>query len=85
MSEIVRMANDIARFHVAFEEEEAKQMFSEHINKFWAPVMRTKLFEQILSSPDIFNPLVVKSADMIKCDKHNPITPVILDKSGTGG
>ena len=44
-SHLVHMANDIARFHQAFSEDEAMQMVAEHINKNWAPSMRQKLFE----------------------------------------
>lgn len=79
------MANDIAVFHSSFPEEEAKQMLSEHINKFWAPPLRTKLFEQITTDPSVFHQLVLSSASMVKCSKHNPIKPIFIDKGGTGG
>lgn len=85
MSDIVRMANDIAGFHTSFPEGEAKQMVSEHINKFWPPSLRTKFFEQINADPSVFHPLIVASSGMVKCNQHNPINPVFVEKGGTGG
>lgn len=85
MNEIVRMANDIATFHSSFPEDEAKQMLAEHLNKFWAPPLRTKFFEQLAADPTAFHPLAVASASMIKCNQHNPIKPVFVEKGGTGG
>lgn len=85
MNNIVRMANDIAGFHTSFSEDEAKQMVSEHINKFWAPPLRTKLFEQIAADPSVFHPLIIACSSMVKCEQHNPIKPVFVEKGGTGG
>lgn len=82
---LVRMANDIAIFHQSFPEDEAMQMVSEHINKFWAPSMRRQLFEVFQSKPDVFNNLVAKCLRKISCSTYNPIIADIRERSGTGG
>lgn len=84
MLDVVRMANDIARFHESFPESEAVKMFAEHINKFWPPMMRERFFDVLGTEGDQFRPLVVKSSHLVRCEKHNPIN-VDIDKSGTGG
>lgn len=85
MIEIIRMANDIAKFHTAFPPEEAVQMIAEHLNKFWAPALRFKFFELLQTQKADFHPLVVDSAAFVRCDKSNPIDRPIMDLSGTGG
>lgn len=82
---IVHMANDIARFHQSFAEDEAMQMVAEHINKNWAPSMRQKLFEKFQERPSEFNNLIAKSLLKINCAKYNPNKTEIRDKEGTGG
>ncbi len=82
---LIRMANDIAVFHQSFSEDEAMQMVSEHINKFWAPSMRRQLFEVFLGHPDAFNNLIAKSLRKISCSTYNPILADIRERSGTGG
>lgn len=82
---LARMANDIATFHQTFSEDEAMQMVSEHINKFWAPAMRQKLFEEFQHQPETFNNLVAKSLLRINCSKYNPVRPVFREQHGTGG
>jgi len=84
-SNLTRMANDIALFHQSFSEDEAMQMVSEHINKFWAPSMRQRLFEEFQNDPGAFNNLIAKSLLKINCAKYNPFRNEIRDKDGTGG
>ena len=84
-SNLVRMANDIATFHQSFTEDEAMQMVSEHINKFWAPAMRQRLFEEFQDHPGVFNNLIAKSLLRINCDKYNPVKAVFRERHGTGG
>lgn len=81
---IIRMANDIAIFHTSFPEEDGKRMVAEHINKFWAPPMRTKLFDLIETDADKFHPLALASAEFVYCAIKNPIK-LVIDRSGTGG
>lgn len=82
---LIRMANDIAVFHQSFSEDEALQMVSEHINKFWAPSMRRQLFEVFRSNPEDFNTLIARCLRKVSCRIYNPITPDIRERSGTGG
>ncbi len=82
---LVQMANDIARFHQSFPEDEAMQLVSEHINKSWAPSMREKLFEEFQEHPQDFSALIAKSLLKINCAKYNPVKTEIRDKQGTGG
>ena len=82
---LTQMANDIARFHESFPEDEAMQMVSEHINKFWAPSMRQRLFEEFQNDPGAFNNLIAKSLLRVRCQKYNPVKPVFHEHHGTGG
>lgn len=82
---LVRMANDIASFHQTFTEDEAMQMVAEHINKFWTPAMRQKLFEAFQDDPAAFNNLIAKSLLRINCHLYNPVKPVFHEQHGTGG
>jgi len=82
---LIRMANDIAAFHHSFSEDEAMQMVSEHINKFWTPAMRQRLFESFQDDPGAFNNLIAKSLRRINCHKFNPVRPVFQEQHGTGG
>ena len=82
---LTQMANDIAKFHESFPEDEAMQMVAEHINKNWAPSMRQKLFEEFQEHPSDFNNLIAKSLLKINCAKYNPFRNEIRDKDGTGG
>lgn len=81
---LVHMANDIARFHQSFPEDEAMQMVAEPINKNWAPSMRQKLFEEFQDHPTEFDNLIAKSLLRINCDKYNPIKAQFREKDGTG-
>lgn len=82
---LVHMANDIARFHQSFPEDEAMQMVAEHINKNWAPSMRQKLFEEFQDHPTEFDNLIAKSLLRVNCDKYNPIKAQFRERDGTGG
>lgn len=82
---IIRMANDIARFHESYPEDEGMQMLSEHLNKFWHASMRTRFHELMAAQPESFHPLVVASAGMVRCAKTNPVSTAGMDLTGTGG
>jgi NADH-dependant formate dehydrogenase delta subunit FdsD len=84
MADIVKMANDIANFNAAYGDEQGRQMVAEHVNKFWHRTMRAKFHEQMATDSSVFHPLVVKAADLVKCDVANPVT-VTIDPVGTGG
>lgn len=85
MDSIIRMANDIARFHESCQPDEGMKLVAEHLNKFWPPAMRARFFELVQSDPSGFHPLVVAGAGMVRCNTHNPIKVEMMDKSGTGG
>lgn len=82
---LVHVANDLARFHRSFPEDEAMQTVSEHINKSWALSMRQKPFEEFQANPSAFDNLIAKSLLKINCDKYNPIKAQFREKDGTGG
>lgn len=82
---LIHMANDIARFHQPFPEDEAIQMVAEHINKSWAPSMRQKLFEEFQAHPCSFDNLIAKSLLRVNSDKYNPVKAEFREKDGAGG
>lgn len=82
---LIRMANDIAAFHQSLADDEAMQMVSEHINKFWAPSLRRQLFEVFQNDPGLFDNLIAKSLRKVSCQTYNPITADIRELTGTGG
>ena len=63
---IVRMANQIATFFASKPHEEAVAGTAEHINKFWDPRMRRKLFTLLDKDDAGFAPLVVEAASQIR-------------------
>ena len=85
MSNIIRMANDIAAFHTSFPEDEAVKLIAEHFNKFWPPAMRSQFFDLLDSESDKFHPLIISCASQVKCEKRNPISTAHMDLTGTGG
>ena len=82
MIDLIKMANDIARFWQSYPDDEAIDMFAEHINKFWEPTMRSRLFEQDQSQ---LLPLVINSLGKVRSDKYNPVKVEFKEKIGTGG
>lgn len=84
-SDIIRMANDIATFHNSFPTEEGVQLIAEHINKFWAPSLRTKLFDLLETHKDDFHPLVISMSHLVHCAERNPVDLTHMDRTGTGG
>jgi formate dehydrogenase subunit delta len=63
---IVRMANQIATFFSSKPHEEAVTGTAEHINKFWDPRMRSKLFALLEKGDAGFSPLVVEAAAHVR-------------------
>ena len=65
---LIHMANQIATF-CASNPKGARQTadVADHINKFWEPRMRTKLFERIASGPnEDVHPLVLEAMEHIR-------------------
>ena len=71
---IVRMANQIATFFLSKPHEEAVAGTAEHINKFWDPRMRRKLFALLDKNEAGIAPLVVEAAARIRRPAQ-PVTP----------
>ncbi|MEX0408546.1 formate dehydrogenase subunit delta [Aquibium sp. LZ166] len=53
-----RMANQIAAFFASKPHDEGVAGVAEHINKFWEPRMRARLFVIFESEPDVLHELV---------------------------
>lgn len=80
--DIIRMANDIAVNLAAMGDRDA---IAEHINKFWSPDMRMRLFELFDENSWAFNANLVHVIHKVKCLKYNPINAEFKEKGGTGG
>lgn len=63
---IIRMANQIARFMESKPHDEGVDLLASHINDFWEPRMRTKLFAYLDQGNPDFRPLVVEAAPKIR-------------------
>lgn len=82
---IIRSANDIAANVQSWGEPECVDMISEHINKFWSPPMRKRIFELHKEYPMAFHANVAKALPKVRCIEYNPIDVKFTDKCGTGG
>ncbi|HXV31303.1 MAG TPA: formate dehydrogenase subunit delta [Sinorhizobium sp.] len=67
-AKLIHMANQIATFFQSQPANEAAQGVATHINKYWEPRMRRKLFEHIEQGGEGLSPLVLEAAAMI----HRP-------------
>ncbi len=63
---LVRMANQIATFFHSKPREEGILGVAEHINKFWEPRMRRKLFDMLDAGGKGFDELVIAAAPKIR-------------------
>jgi formate dehydrogenase subunit delta len=66
---LVYMANQIATFFASQPADQAAAGTATHINKFWDPRMRRKLFEIIDNAGDGLSPLVLEAAAQINRPK----------------
>ncbi|MFT3973496.1 MAG: formate dehydrogenase subunit delta [Amaricoccus sp.] len=62
-NEIVRMANDIANFFVAYPHEEAVAEIAQHIRDFWDPRMRRAMSEHLAAGGEGLEPLARAGAE----------------------
>ena len=60
--DIVRMANQIADYFVAYPEEDAVKETAKHIQSFWEPRMRQMLAGHIARGGAGLTPLVLKAS-----------------------
>jgi formate dehydrogenase subunit delta len=65
-AKLIYMANQIATFFQSQPAKEAAQGVATHINKYWEPRMRRKLFEHIDAGGEGLNPLVIEAAAKIR-------------------
>ncbi|AFL54049.1 formate dehydrogenase subunit delta [Sinorhizobium fredii] len=65
-AKLIHMANQIATFFQSQPAREAAQGVATHINKYWEPRMRRKLFEHIEHGGEGLNPLVLEAAPKIR-------------------
>jgi formate dehydrogenase subunit delta len=63
--ELIRMANQIARFFEPYPEDEAVAGVADHLEKFWTPAMRTQLVACLRSTRDGVEPLVVRACEQL--------------------
>jgi formate dehydrogenase subunit delta len=61
VDDLVRMANQIARFFEPYPEEEAIAGIAEHLTKFWDPSMRVALIVASRPDPSALHPLAAKA------------------------
>jgi formate dehydrogenase subunit delta len=62
VSDITRMANQIADFFAASGHDDAVKGVADHIRHFWDPRMRRALYAQVDKGGEGINPLVVDAA-----------------------
>ncbi|MBB4186952.1 formate dehydrogenase subunit delta [Sinorhizobium terangae] len=65
-AKLIYMANQIATFFKSQPAAEAAAGVATHINKYWEPRMRRKLFEHIEAGGEGLNPLVLEAAAKIR-------------------
>lgn len=65
----VYMANQIATFFKTMPQGNAAESVADHINKFWEPRMRARLFDIIDAGGDGLDPLVMEAAPQIRKPK----------------
>ena len=65
--DLVRMANQIARFFAPYPEAEALEGVRDHLKKFWTPAMRRDLVEVASNGDgaDGMHPLVRRAVDKL--------------------
>jgi formate dehydrogenase subunit delta len=63
---LVYMANQIAKFMESKPHDEGVALLASHVNDFWEPRMRRKLFEVVDAGGAGLRPLVLEAAPLIK-------------------
>ncbi|HEV7418096.1 MAG TPA: formate dehydrogenase subunit delta [Tianweitania sediminis] len=63
---LIYMANQIATFFASQPPADGPLGVATHINKFWEPRMRRKLFEHLDHGGDGLKPLVIEAAALIR-------------------
>jgi len=77
---LVTMANQIGTFFSSFpDREEAQAGIATHIERYWAPRMRTQLYEHVDSTRGSGLDPIVLSAITVQRDRH--MLPVVENTS----
>jgi formate dehydrogenase subunit delta len=63
---LIYMANQIAKFMESKPQDEGRTLLASHINDFWEPRMRLKLFAVLDAGGAGLRPLVLQAARHIK-------------------
>ncbi|MDD2867307.1 formate dehydrogenase subunit delta [Neomegalonema sp.] len=63
---LIHMANQIARTMETRRDLVPAEGLASHINDFWEPRMRRKLFELLAAQPEALRPLVHEAAPLIR-------------------
>lgn len=71
--DMTRMANQIAGFFKGYGEQAALTEISTHINNFWDPRMRRHLFAHLDKGGAGLDPLVIRSAALIRRPADRPV------------
>lgn len=68
---LVTMANQIGAFFASYpDQQEASKEISQHLQRFWAPIMRNELYHYIDTEPVTgLSPLVLASIAAHRADK----------------
>jgi formate dehydrogenase subunit delta len=61
LSEIVRMANQIAEFFAAYPHDTAVKETAGHIRSFWDPRMRKELFDHLAAGGEGLSPIALEA------------------------
>ena len=81
-AELIRMANQIAGFFKNYGLEEGKKETAAHINNFWEPRMRSKLFELLSTGGQGFDPLVIEASKLVRKPSDHAVNQSHLPKHG---
>lgn len=73
-AKLIRMANQIATFFLSQPAKEQEDGIANHINKFWEPRMRKRLFELLASNEQGFLPLVHAASNKVRRPTTNADT-----------
>jgi formate dehydrogenase subunit delta len=63
---LVYMANQIGKFFAPQEHETAVDGIASHLSKFWAPSMRTKIFQHLEQGGEGLDPLVKEAVQRLR-------------------
>ncbi|MFT3989733.1 formate dehydrogenase subunit delta [Aestuariivirga sp.] len=85
VSDMVRMANQIAAFFQSYPHEEAVKEVADHINRFWEPRMRVAFLDYIAAGGKGLDQLVKDSASLVREPKIRPTAKTGTAHAHSGG